>query len=113
MKAKPTVHIIMATYNGEDYLEEQLESLLCQTYPHITLEICDDGSCDRTLEIIGEYQGKYSNVTLHQNPENKGYVLNFLEGIRRSKADYIMLCDQDDIWNRDKVEITLKRMLEM
>ena len=104
------VHIVMATYNGERFLREQLDSLLCQSYENITIEICDDGSRDGTLEIVREYCTKDRRVTLHRNETNKGYVKNFLEGIKRSTAPYIMLCDQDDIWHRDKVERTLAKM---
>ena len=106
------VHIVMASYNGEKYLEEQLDSLLAQTYQNISIEVCDDGSSDRTCEIIEGYIRGDSRISLHRNKENMGYVRNFLQGIRRSDAEYIMLCDQDDIWDRDKVERTLRAMEE-
>lgn len=104
------VHIVMATYNGERFLREQLESLLCQSYGNITIEICDDGSQDGTLDIAQEYLAKDRRVTLHQNEVNEGYVRNFLKGMKRSTAPYIMFCDQDDIWHKDKVERTLTKM---
>ncbi len=104
------VHIVMASYNGEKYMEEQLNSLLAQTWQNITIEVCDDGSSDRTCEIAEQYLRQDSRLSLHRNEKNKGYVRNFLEGIRRSDAEYIMLCDQDDIWYRDKVELTLRAM---
>lgn len=104
------VKIVMATYNGERYVREQMDSLLGQTYPYIEVEVCDDGSTDDTLGIIREYQEKDDRVTLHVNDSNQGYVKNFLEGMKRSREPYIMLCDQDDIWNPDKVELTLRAM---
>ncbi len=107
---KKTVHIIMASYNGEKYLEEQLDSLLGQTCQDISVEVCDDGSADRTCDIVKQYCSRDHRITLHKNEKNKGYVRNFLEGMQRSDADYIMLCDQDDIWDRDKVEVTLHAM---
>lgn len=104
------VHIVMATYNGEKFIREQLDSLLCQTYSNLSIEICDDGSSDTTIDIVKEYAKKDSRITLHQNESNEGYVKNFLKGIKRSTAPYVMLCDQDDIWNKDKVERTLAKM---
>lgn len=107
---KAHVHIVMATYNGEKYIREQLDSLLSQTYQNISVEICDDGSTDMTLAIAKEYCAEDSRVSLVENEKNQGYVRNFLHGIKRSEADYVMLCDQDDIWNADKVAITLSAM---
>ena len=108
--SQDTVHIVVATYNGELFLREQLDSLLNQTHESITIEVCDDGSKDHTAEIVREYCKRDDRVSFHQNESNQGYVKNFLEGIKRSTASYIMLCDQDDIWNKDKVEHTLKKM---
>lgn len=107
---KDQVHIVLATYNGENYLREQMDSLLAQTHSNLIIEVCDDGSRDGTVDLVKEYQARDERVHLHQNPHNLGYVKNFLEGMRRSRAPYIMLCDQDDIWRRDKVEVTLDAM---
>jgi len=104
------VHIVMATYNGAKFLKEQIDSLLQQTYKDITIEVCDDGSTDDTCEIVSQYMEQDDRISLHKNEKNLGYVMNFMEGIRRSDAEYIMLCDQDDIWNPNKVELTLQRM---
>ena len=110
MSQNSLVHIVMATYNGAKFLSEQMDSLLQQTYQNITIEVCDDGSTDETCEIVERYRQQDARIILHKNEKNLGYVLNFMEGIRRSDADYIMLCDQDDMWNRDKVEKTLQHM---
>ncbi len=112
MNNTPIVHIVLATYNGESYLSQQLDSIVAQDYENWFLEVCDDGSEDKTTEIVREYMKEEHRITLHQNEKNLGYVKNFMEGIRRSKADYIMLCDQDDIWYQDKISKTLKRMRE-
>ena len=104
------VHIVLAAYNGERYLREQMDSLLSQTYENITIEVCDDGSTDGTAAIIREYEIRDERVKLHLNPRNLGYVKNFLEGVKRCQAPYVMLCDQDDIWQADKVEQTLQVM---
>lgn len=112
MNNTPLVHIVLATYNGEHYLSQQLDSIVAQDYENWLLEVCDDGSKDGTMEIVRKYMEKDKRITLHENEKNLGYVKNFMEGIRRSKADYIMLCDQDDIWYRDKISKTLKRAMD-
>lgn len=104
------VHIVLATYNGERFLREQMDSVLGQTYENITVEVCDDGSTDGTAAIVREYEVQDERVKLHLNPHNLGYVKNFLEGVKRCTAPYVMLCDQDDIWQKDKVEKTLQAM---
>lgn len=104
------IHIVIATYNGQMYIREQLESVLANNYKDISIEVCDDGSTDGTIGIVKEYVDNYPNITLHENPQNLGYTMNFLEGIRRSTSPYIMLCDQDDIWHEDKIEKTYERM---
>lgn len=104
------VHIVLATYNGERFLREQMDSVLAQTYENITVEVCDDGSTDGTAAIVREYEDQDDRVKLHLNPKNLGYVKNFLEGVKRCQAPYVMLCDQDDIWKQDKVEKTLRAM---
>lgn len=106
------VHIVLATYNGERFLQEQMDSVLAQTYENITVEVCDDGSTDGTVAMIREYVAQDDRVKLHVNPQNLGYVKNFLEGVKRCQAPYVMLCDQDDIWQSDKVEKTLRAMQE-
>ena len=105
-----TVLIVVATYNGEKFLREQLDSLLSQSYENIAVEICDDGSSDETLAIAEEYCEKDKRFSLHRNETNQGYVKNFLKALQRSRASYMMLCDQDDIWYNDKVERTLDKM---
>lgn len=109
---KNQVHIVMATYNGEKYVREQMDSLLAQTHKQLTIEVCDDGSTDGTVAIIREYEARDERVRLHVNTQNLGYVKNFLEGVKRCPAPYVMLCDQDDIWQEDKVEQTLLAMQE-
>lgn len=115
MKLNPRVEILMATYEGEEYIDEQLQSLLNQTYENWTLLIRDDGSTDKTLEIIQKYEKKKSDriKLLKDNKGSLGAKDNFLELLKNSKEDYIMFCDQDDIWLPNKIEITLKKMLKV
>ncbi len=108
------VSIVMTTYNGEKYLTEQLDSILSSVYHDFDLYIYDDGSSDATMEILNQYQSRYQDqIYIVQNKENKGVTLNFLHGISRTTSDYIMLCDQDDVWKQNKIAQTLKRIRQM
>lgn len=105
------VSIVLATYNGASYIEEQLDSILKNTFTDWTVEICDDGSSDRTIKIAKEYVKKYpGKILLHQNTNNLGVTRNFLEGAKRADGNYIMFCDQDDVWLPNKIEKTLQKI---
>lgn len=108
------VEILLATYNGEKYLREQLDSILKQSYKNWFVRIRDDGSKDSTIEIIKEYREKYPEkfIFLEDNLKNLGVCLNFKELMLKSEAPYVMLCDQDDYWLENKIEITLNKMKE-
>ncbi len=97
----------MATYNGEKFIAEQLDSLINQTYKDLEIIICDDGSTDRTVEIIQSYQQQDNRIRLFQNETNLGILKNFEKAISLSKGEYIALCDHDDIWMENKVEVML------
>ena len=108
------VSIVMATYNGEKYLEEQIESVLSSTYKDFELHIVDDGSQDQTMEILEGYRSKYPDkLYVSYNEINLGVTSNFLKAINKMTSEYIMLCDQDDVWNMNKIAVTLKRMKQM
>ncbi|HKL99320.1 MAG TPA: glycosyltransferase family 2 protein [Mobilitalea sp.] len=105
------VSIVMSTYNGETYISEQIDSILSSTYQDYDLYICDDGSKDGTMNILRQYHAKYPDrINIFQNEVNLGYTLNFLMGVCRTTADYIMFCDQDDIWKPNKIADTLNEM---
>lgn len=109
-----TVAIVMATYNGEKYVEEQIESILASSYQDFELFIYDDGSKDNTLSILRSYELQNpSKVHVFQNEKNQGVVLNFLQAVSRTTMDYAMFCDQDDFWKPNKITQTLKRMRHM
>lgn len=113
------VHIIMASYNGEKYIKEQIESIISNTYSDWTLTIFDDGSKDATCQIVTEYEVAYPNkIKLIKNQQNKGVTKNFLTGVCQIQVDerhnnYYMFCDQDDVWMKDKIENTLKSMKKL
>lgn len=105
-----TVLIMMATYNGEKYLAKQLDSILKQTHKNWTLAIQDDGSTDKTMEIIKQYVAKENRIVFFENhSSHHGAYYNFHTLANRYKKDsetfnYYMFCDQDDIWDTDKIE---------
>lgn len=103
------IDILMATYNGEKYLAEQLDSIINQTYHNWNLLIRDDSSTDRTLEIIQDYQKKDNRIKLlKDNKGNLGIVKNFEELLKNSESEFIMFSDQDDIWIENKLDMYLK-----
>lgn len=111
MKKTPLVAILVATYNGETYLKEQLDSLLRQSYQNIKIYISDDNSCDATLEIVKLYQTRYTDKIFYsRNTNNLGFIKNFENLLLECREDYIALSDQDDIWHPDKL---LKQMQAM
>jgi glycosyltransferase involved in cell wall biosynthesis len=110
-----TVEILLATYNGGKYLREQLNSIFGQTYSNFKLTIRDDGSTDNTVEIVEEYVAKYGNriTILPDDGKRLGSTQSFAALIEVSTENYVMLCDQDDFWCKEKIELTLNKMLEL
>lgn len=110
----------MATYNGERFIKEQIDSILCQLSPDDELIISDDGSTDRTLEIIASYNDTRIKVFHHKSFSSRFYKnsklptvsFNFENALKHAKGDYIFLSDQDDIWLPNKVKkclLTLRK----
>ena len=104
------VDILMATYNGEQYLKEQIDSILNQTYTNIRLLINDDCSTDKTIEILKEYEQKDNRIYVQYNKENLGSIKNFENLLSRVENKYFMLADQDDVWMPQKVEKSLDKI---
>ena len=99
------ISIAMATYNGEEYLEEQLSSLIHQTRPPDEVVVCDDGSSDLTIEILKKFKEKAPfKCKLVQNECNKGTGTSFELAIKLCTNEIITFCDQDDIWDSAKIE---------
>ncbi|TLT06358.1 glycosyltransferase family 2 protein [Aliarcobacter thereius] len=103
--------ILLSTYNGERYLKEQLDSLFKQTYKDFEIIVRDDISSDKTLEILKSY-----DVKLIESTQNLGAKKSFSTllkyALENSDSKYFMFCDQDDVWNDDKIEKTLAKMKE-
>lgn len=106
------IDILLATYNGERHLPTQLDSLFAQTYQNFTVTALDDASTDRTPEILAAYAKKYpGRLNYSIVPEHTGDPSrNFFTLLAGSSRDYVMFCDQDDIWALDKVRLSLREM---
>jgi len=100
----PLVSIVLATYNGESFLAEQLQSLLQQTYPNIEIIAMDDGSSDNTVNILQAHAAKHGNLKVFVNKVNLGFVKNFEKGCHLSNGEFIAFCDQDDTWHLEKIQ---------
>ena len=99
------ISVAMCTYNGEKYISEQLDSIINQTVKPDEIIICDDGSTDRTLEIIEYYlHNEDIVINLHINSTNLGFRKNFEKCISLCNFDVVFLSDQDDVWVNDKIE---------
>ncbi|MEQ1837113.1 MAG: glycosyltransferase family 2 protein [Candidatus Nitrotoga sp.] len=101
------ISIVMATYNGEKYLRQQLDSILAQTYQHFELIAVDDASTDRTLSILNQYAALDNRIHVFPAENNLGFVANFERGLRLARGEFIALSDQDDVFHKDKIEILL------
>ncbi len=106
----PKVSIVVATYNGELFLEKQLQSVISQTYSNLEIIVCDDCSTDTTLDIVKKFQQLDNRVQVITNNNNKGYVKNFETGLNCCSGELIALCDQDDIWEKNKIEILVNKI---
>lgn len=101
----PEIGVVMAVYNGERYIRDQIVSVLTQSRKPDQIIIIDDGSCDRTTSIIGEFvRREPARISLIRNAHNIGAKRTFEKGISLCTANYIALCDQDDVWEKEKLE---------
>lgn len=96
------ISVCMATYNGEKYLREQVDSILAQLGENDELVVSDDGSTDSTIDILKSYND--SRIKILKNKGNHGVNCNFDNALRYATGDYIFLADQDDIWLPDKID---------
>ena len=111
----PLVEILLASYNGEKYIAEQINSILNQDYQNFKILIRDDGSKDKTPEIISEFESKYPNKIkiIHDDKSIHDPSGNFFELLKHADAEYIMFSDQDDYWLPKKIRVTLENMLRI
>ena len=100
------ISVCIATYNGERYIRQQIESIVCQLNVDDEIIVSDDGSTDGTLDIVKGIGDK--RIKIIEGPGRKSPILNFECALKASKGDFIFLSDQDDVWKPDKVEIYMK-----
>ncbi len=99
-----TVSVVMCTYNGEQFLREQMDSILAQDYPLHEIIVQDDRSTDDTWDILQAYAKAHPGMfKLFRNNEQLGFNRNFHTALLRATGQYIAICDQDDIWFPQKI----------
>lgn len=117
MNNRLNITIVLATYNGEKYLREQLNSITRNKNFNLLVKeiiITDDSSTDDTKNIIEEFQREFKNIRLINNP-SKGVISNFINGVKNATSKFIMFSDQDDVWLPDKINLmyeTITKMIE-
>lgn len=106
--------ILLAAYNGEKYLPDQLDSLLGQTWTNWHATLSDDGSSDHSLAILEDYASRYPEkiTVLHHGKRFGNARDHFFYLMQQCDENYMLFCDQDDVWNPDKVELTMRALLD-
>ena len=102
--ASDPISVAMASYNGEKYIAAQLDSIIEQTHKNIEIVITDDCSADNTVAIINGYQQRYPFISLYINTMNSGVTKTFERSLKNCKGKFIAISDQDDVWEKDKLE---------
>lgn len=102
------ISVCIPTFNGKKYIKKQLNSILNQSTAVDEIIISDDSSTDNTIEIIKSYND--SRIRIIENQKFKSPIFNLENALKHSKGDYIFLADQDDIWERNKVEVMMNRL---
>lgn len=111
MRSDALVSVAIATYNGERYLQQQLDSIYWQTYKNVEVVVTDDCSQDNTVQILERYRKKFG-LKYFVNDVNLGYARNFERAASLCSGDYIAFCDQDDIFLPDKIETLVREIGE-
>lgn len=104
------ISIIIPVYNAEKFLDETINTVLNQTYKNFELILVNDGSKDKSVDVIKKYNDK--RIKLIDNKNNKGAALSRNDGIRKAKGRYICFLDADDLWNKEKLEKQINFMKE-
>jgi len=112
MEMKPEISVVMAVYNGERHVKQQIESILSQTFQNFELIIVDDLSQDETLEIVKYFENLDSRVVVVENIRNLGVAKTFEVGINKASGDFIALSDQDDIWLPNHLQLLREAIID-
>lgn len=111
IKNKTKIAILLGAYNAEEYIKEQLDSVISQTYKDFTLYIRDDASKDNTYSLISEFAESYNNVVIIEDDlGNLGCNGNYFHLLSLIDSDYYMFCNADDFWVKDKIELSVEEM---
>lgn len=104
--------VLMSTYNGEKYIEEQIDSILNQKKVDVNILVRDDGSTDNTLSIINRYVKKFDNISIYNNNNNLGAAKSFMDLLIHCPKDYdyYAFSDQDDVWQDDKLVSAINKL---
>lgn len=106
----PIISVALCTFNGVNYLREQLQSVLKQTYDNFEIVIVDDGSTDGTIKIISEFAAVDTRIRFYENHERLNLNKNFEKAMLLCVGEYICPCDQDDVWAENKLECLLQNI---
>lgn len=104
---EPLISVALCTYNGEKFLQEQMDSIIAQTYKNLEIIVVDDGSADKTVDIINAYAEEDKRIKLFRNKANLGFNKNFEKALGLATGEYIAISDQDDIWLPQKLQLLL------
>jgi glycosyltransferase involved in cell wall biosynthesis len=105
MNNLPLVSIALCTYNGEKFLAKQLDTLINQTYKNLEIIAVDDCSTDETYAILESCAARYPHLHIYRNKKNLSFSKNFELALSYCKGDFIAICDQDDLWHPQKIEL--------
>jgi len=106
------VSVVMCTYNGSRFVAEQIRSIGTQTYTNLEIIIVDDASSDNTFEIVKSFANHDNRIRAYQNEKNLGFNLNFNKACKAATGDFIAIADQDDVWEKTKIEKLLTKIKE-
>ncbi|OZG65391.1 Glycosyl transferase family 2 [Bifidobacterium hapali] len=107
------VEILLATYNGQDYIEKQIQSIIHQTYTNWNLLVSDDCSNDKTLDILYKYAKEDSRIKIISKGKRFGSAAkNFIFLLKNAQSEFVAFCDQDDYWHPDKLEVFLHNVID-
>ena len=110
----PKLCILLASYNGEKYIGDQLDSIINQTYKNWELIIRDDGSKDETVTILNKYEKKDERIKiLRDDKGNLGFLKNFEELLFNAKEEFVLFSDQDDFWLKNKLEKFVEKIRDL